>query len=1141
MAKESAEHLLILREACYGLLCRVHWNHNPQFLNPTSLESKDISQVIRFAKRSFPKISCLEARQQIKTFDAFVSKAEAIVNELEDWYRTICDVISFNGKALTALNTFVKNVTTLRKANFHLMMLFFELLGGYVKLQIAMQSVGFKARNIAMYIMALETSQSKKDERLDAVLKYMSEMMGNQDLKLEERLKVTFATLRQQCEPMTQVVRDSCKFFWSSIQKWAPAESFERHRMFSILYDASKIIQPARTENYLELEYLNGVREWLQYALLVCPAALQEQAARSCLNKIISNYFVTPVFRDITFELCKSWDSTFWDYKCGHISQGTKFYLKTHRDDVFKDAYLKGNECALNHRSLRRYLQVMLRQYVCLFTEIPGLAAPKFQLVLALLKLASDEIHWYFQHTNVKPFKSHKQKWLDPLSKDQNIVKLIAACVDLCQLVSKHADVVREYFIEYIRDIDAPRCISELGKISQKYAKQVPAEVQNAIRVLTEEAKNISPESKFSVIQLNFFRTSCWLSSRGSGVPADEANAALAVVNEMFTHFSNVLQTEQRLVETANIGALIWYKEDFKQVKEWTLGRSDLYQYSMALMQVLEHVRYDLNLRYCPDEQAFIIRATTKFAEFVMEHICRAIIENFDKMLGWANYLKELGGLNPVINKYLSLNRKGRPKLQETAQPGVESRYGGQGYYSVQVQAQAVADLLGAVRELRQCQVFKTVINTHDWLYEALDVHVDAKIRGLFESKDQRLCRPSEALSRLRCIQRALTFVEQHIMLNASDILRGAVLKHFANVAAGTIGAPLKTDTKSSAAIQKVGKFYWDVVNHSNTAFSPLKIHFVTRAHGRRHRDDVNAEDFTTHPELRALCHVVGPYGVKAIQSVLLSNLGSSIAEMKRIIANNSVYLGQLDFVDITSWENIVTKVSGKDEFLRLAVQVGRCLQLISTLKTAQRAVQENDIPFVSRIIELVMRRIDKDGKITPGQTLCNVLTDSGVEDPMYDQGLKAVFQRGFSSGVVLSHFPKMFACLFMSEMWKSTRFQPEAEAFSTGVESVITTIQTVIPAICSSREKSMGMLRDFVTLSAHALLHMNSKAEANSRAMRGYHIPSMMIFMSQFMETCKGMSMDILERCLPFTLMRTKIIEIYENLRVQTEEKGAA
>eukprot|EP00471_Norrisiella_sphaerica_P002302 CAMPEP_0184493278 /NCGR_PEP_ID=MMETSP0113_2-20130426/25544_1 /TAXON_ID=91329 /ORGANISM="Norrisiella sphaerica, Strain BC52" /LENGTH=1134 /DNA_ID=CAMNT_0026878481 /DNA_START=27 /DNA_END=3431 /DNA_ORIENTATION=+ len=1134
MAKERAEHLLILREACNGLLCRAHWMIHSS--KPTSLESKELASVLRFLRKSFPKISAKDANQQ-KGYDTLRSKAETIQKDLEDWYLTLCDVISFNEKLLGVLKSFCEDLTRFREDNYHLMILFFELFAGYVKLQLAIQRVPAKLRNISVYIICSEITQGRKDQHIDKVLKYMNEMMGNQDWKPDDSPWVTISNLRSLCEPFTNLLRESTKYLWSSVQKWAPSESFERNRMFSILHDASKIVQPSRTDRYLELENINGIREWLQYALLVCPAALQEQSARSCLNKIIGNYFVIPIVRNMTFDLMKTWDKTFREFKCGHISKNTKFYLKSHRDIIFKDAYQKANECALNHRSLRRYLQTMLRQYVCLFTEVPGLAAPKFQLVLALIGLASNEIHWYFRHTTATPYKSNKVNWIPKLATDYNIIKLIAACVDLCHIVSKHSNLVQDYFIEYIRNIDAPRCTTEMKSLLQKHGQRIPLDMQNLMTVFTNEAREVNPKSNFVALHLNFFRIASYLCSRSSGIPPEDSSPLLYVFGETYSHFCNVLQTKQRLVRTANLGSIIWYKEDIRNVLGWTLNRPDLNGYCMTLMQMLGHVKYDLNLKYCPDEQANVIKYATQWAEITMDDICRTTLRSFDNTIQWSDYLSNQGGLREGISKLESItNKKARNKIRIDT-PGLESKYGSQQYMNAQAQAQGLGRLLGAIRDIKQIQIFKTVINTYDWLYEALDGHVDEKIGQLFGGEHLR--RPTEALASLKSIQRALSYVEQHIALNTSDILRGNVLKHFTDIRAGMIGESLKTDTKTKSLVQRLGHFYWDLITKDYVAFCPLKKHFVTKPHHHhKKKGELRAEGYTAHPELRALCHIIGPYGIKAIQSVLLSNLSNDINKMKQILSENSVYLGQLNFDDMASWWTQVQKINGRDDFLNYAIQVGRCLQFISMLKNAQRSVQEDDIPFVSQIINLVMRRIESDGNITPGKQLCNVLTDSGIEDPMYDQGAKEVFQKSFSSGVVLSHFPKMFACLYLSQVWKSSRFEPESEGFNTGVESVITTIQTIIPAICGTRNKSMEMLREYVILSAYTLIHMTLKAESKDREMRDYHIPSMMVFISKFMETCKGISMHVLEECLPYTLMRTKIIEIYERIHIDEEGK---
>lgn len=253
------------------------------------------------------------------------------------------------------------------------------------------------------------------------------------------------------------------------------------------------------------------------------------------------------------------------------------------------------------------------------------------------------------------------------------------------------------------------------------------------------------------------------------------------------------------------------------------------------------------------------------------------------------------------------------------------------------------------------------------------------------------------------------------------------------------------------------------------------------------------------------------------------------------------MHLGQLDFVDLDSWWGNVQKIVDKNEFLKAAIQVGKYLQFLSLLKAAQRSVQNDYIPFVSDVIRLVMNRIEDDAKIQPGKQLSNVIADSGVEIPEYDSGVKNLFSKVFTDGGALNHLPKMFACLFYSDVWRESRFEVNTEGFNTGIECTIKCIQTMIPAVCNSAEAKQAMLKDFVILSAYSLLHLNSKNEAQDRNMRSFHVPSMMVFMSTFMETCNGMSMHVLEESLPFTLMRTKIIEIYEKIQSTKEEKSAA
>lgn len=61
MASQRGEHLLVLNQACKGLLCRVHWM--TRMSTPKALDSKELVRVLRHFRQTWPKMNTEEIQQ----------------------------------------------------------------------------------------------------------------------------------------------------------------------------------------------------------------------------------------------------------------------------------------------------------------------------------------------------------------------------------------------------------------------------------------------------------------------------------------------------------------------------------------------------------------------------------------------------------------------------------------------------------------------------------------------------------------------------------------------------------------------------------------------------------------------------------------------------------------------------------------------------------------------------------------------------------------------------------------------------------------------------------------------------------------------------------------------------------------------
>merc|ERR1712242_662052 len=123
----------------------------------------------------------------------------------------------------------------------------------------------------------------------------------------------------------------------------------------------------------------------------------------------------------------------------------------------------------------------------------------------------------------------------------------------------------------------------------------------------------------------------------------------------------------------------------------------------------------------------------------------------------------------------------------------------------------------------------------------------------------------------------------------------------------------------------------------------------------------MGAEDYFSPSELIALCRIIGPSGVRVMDTKLIKKATKCLNKLKEIFEANAGFLKKIDmrhFYGHGKWLAVVAKLQHLDELVRQGVSLGSILLFRRTLRDALKQVVGEEAPFESGSVSLLHDRI---------------------------------------------------------------------------------------------------------------------------------------------------------------------------------------
>lgn len=656
------------------------------------------------------------------------------------------------------------------------------------------------------------------------------------------------------------------------------------------------------------------------------------------------------------------------------------------------------------------------------------------------------------------------------------------------------------------------------------------------------------------------------MSTPGATAPIQKFKTLAHRMSMIYSHSRNVDCIDELFEEYSNLRAL-WYHKDAifgipppppapgAQPSQGVPGLFDAIitdgpdqpLHAMSLLRLLSS--FPLNATpFWPEERELIGAEAVNIASSALTKLSTRVVTILHTVathhIQSEYQLSDENAALPLLQK----RKEWKPPTKDwtpPAEPGSESVFRNRpNLETLRLYQRNAAQLCTALNELTEINIYDQVFAPREFLREKMGQTLRQFLRKAVvagTAPELQIQRPSILEMQVRVYISVFATVENFLDLDVGGMFREVLLGESHTRFMGKLG---KVDWFPEGEIDYEGAiggvlatWYCDFIAKKLTTgvcFSPLRLGFVARP-GVPFR----AEEYADIVELKALARLVGPYGVKLIERELLKFVLSNVATVREAVVANVTALEEIlgNFHKEAKCNESMRKLRDVDAFISKSIAIGNALAFRRLLKSALNQVAHDEIPFIVSAVDAMHNQYPANVFMFPDLLLSDTLAlDLGLTSSTSDQALKVVLKKATTEAdkKLWELLPVLYACSFTSTLWKDAQFRPHLEGHLNNCHSLIYAINDLITAFASLTFASSGNVEDiaalqlrFVEVASVILLRM-------ARAPRDKHTPtdfaSVIIFIDRFVQECPLLTEDMLEKTLPYTLLRNMYKQIYED-----------
>lgn len=1111
--QKLAEKLTILNDRGVGMLTRIYnikkacgdAKSKPTFLSDKSLES-----AIKHVIRRFPNIDTKGNSNQL---NAVFSIRQEIMKSLSLYYYTFVDLLDFKDHVCELLTTMDAcqlqlDITT----SFDLTKNYLDLIITYVSLMILLSRVEDRKAVLGLFNSAHELTHGHSDTsfpRLGQLIMDYDPPMKKLSEEFIPHSKLLFQALMslQQVFPRRNLT----------------VEDWRKSQMLSLVASPSQMLNPAQTET-MPCEYLSldVMERWIIFGFILIHQYLSQPPAQELFQSALHGGYVHTLFRDEVLQTHAYIQSFF---------ESIKGYNK--RVSEVKDCYNHAIQHAcLVHRERRKFLRTALKELGLILADQPGLFGPKLLFVFMGLSFARDEVHWLLRHSENIPQRQGRARTPQPEDLiDRQLPELLFHMEELRALIRKYNQVIQRYYVQYLAGYDAVALNHMIQNVSVPLPEDdslIFSAMCSTISSLTVKQVEDNEIFDFRGLRLDWFRLQAYSSVAKYPLNLHEHRELASLMNTIVFHTKVVDFLDELLVETSDLSIFCFYSSVFESQFHQCLEFPAQTRYIIAFPLICSHFM-NCTHELCPEERIHIgdrsltmvnafLDEMSKEAKDIITTICDEMCILSDKLLP-----KHCA---PLIAQVVNKKRRDKKNkiLTEPGKPGLES------YRKTREELTTMDKLHMALTELCYAINYSSSVNVWEHTFaprEYLTQHLESRFNkslvkmSMFNSENNEIAKPSELLTSVRSFMSVLQSIENYVHLDITRVFNNVLLQ--------------QTQPQDSHGDKTVTSLYtnWYLeallrrVSAGHISYSRNQRAFVTlSAEGQL---PFSAEEFSDINELRALAELIGPYGMKYLNESLMWHIASQVTELKKLTLINKDILMALrsNYDKPEQMKELFRRLQNVDNVLQRMTIIGVIICFRGLAQESLSDVLTDRIPFLlSSVCDFKHHVPNGDSMI-----VSEMASAAGLPcrvDPALIAALRSQKSELGEDEYTIACLLMVFVAVSLPKLARNegSYYKASLEGHTNNIHCLAQAINGIAGAlftICGHGDIE-DRLKEFLALASSSLLRLGQENDKEATRNR----ESVYLLLDLIVQESPFLTMDLLESCFPYALLRNAYHAVY-------------
>ncbi|VDP10943.1 unnamed protein product [Soboliphyme baturini] len=600
------EKLIILNDRIAGLTARMY-NIKKKYENPKAkpsfLTERNMEVCIKHLTKKFPQFDVRSSGALLNSVN-FVK--DQILTTLDLDYGTFVDVLELRDHVNELLTTISAcQVKFNLSLNFDLTYYYLNLISDFVCLMILISKIEQRKVILGLYSTAYEIKNGEGEQNFPRLGQMIMDY-GNPLKKLSDDFSPHRANLMRAI--------NSIAFIYG--RRNLTADKWREAQLLSLVSTPSNLLSSAETDTipceYLSLETMN---RWIIVSLSICHYCIAQPLFADLWGQALKSGVRFPIYRDEYLSI---------HHYLQPFLEGIKGYGK--RVNELKELYTAATQNAvLVHRERRKFLRSALKQLWLLLSDEPGLIAPKLLLVLIGVSFSRDEVNWLLRHGENWMDKSASKTKCPVDISDKQLPELLFYIMELRNLVLKHENIIRCYYLQYLKGFDAP-LLANLVKnavwISDTERSLVNSITDTLANISMDIANPGSREYDFAALRLDLCRLQVYSESKGISL---ENNPDFAhAINTTIFHLKAVDELDQIMKDNSDLSLNCFYPSQLMNNFRFCLRVPSQARFVCVFPRICADFTHCFH-NMCPEERIIIgNRATNTCDLFLKQTVMKA-------------------------------------------------------------------------------------------------------------------------------------------------------------------------------------------------------------------------------------------------------------------------------------------------------------------------------------------------------------------------------------------------------------------------------------------------------------------------------------------------------------------------------------